>query len=79
MKPIKILIEGIEAAKAERVQLPIWLNTGFKSLDQQVEGYRKGDIVVVGGRPGMGKSAFLLSTALRLGKVKKTDIIIFSN
>jgi len=38
--------------------------TGFASLDQTLRGgFRPGDVTMLGGRPGMGKTSFMLSLA----------------
>jgi replicative DNA helicase len=42
--------------------------TGFKDLDQLLEGFAEGELIVVGGRPAMGKTLFLLSLALNMSK-----------
>jgi replicative DNA helicase len=39
--------------------------TGVNLLDEAIGGLQGGDLVVYAGRPGMGKSALLMSTALR--------------
>jgi replicative DNA helicase len=36
--------------------------TGFHALDKVVGGYSPGDLIIVAGRPGMGKSAFMVSS-----------------
>jgi replicative DNA helicase len=41
----------------------IGLRTGFKSLDDQLGGWHQSDLVVIGARPAMGKTALLLSMA----------------
>jgi len=38
--------------------------TGFKKLDELTTGLHKGDLIIVGGRPSMGKTAFCLAVAL---------------
>jgi replicative DNA helicase len=38
--------------------------TGFGDLDALLGGFQKGDFVLIAGRPGMGKTSFLLSLAL---------------
>lgn len=40
------------------------ISTGFLSLDKMIGGYAKGRLVVVAGRPGMGKTAFAMGTAI---------------
>lgn len=39
--------------------------TGLKSLDKRLNGYRAGQLYVLAGRPGMGKSAFMVSSLRR--------------
>ncbi len=39
------------------------LKTGFKELDNIINGFRKGELIAVYGRPSMGKTAFALSVA----------------
>ena len=38
--------------------------TGFTKVDEMLAGFRDGDLIVVAGRPGMGKSAYALCCAL---------------
>jgi len=40
------------------------LPTGFKALDAILNGLKRGNLIYVAGRPGTGKSAFLLTVAL---------------
>lgn len=42
--------------------------TGLKDLDRMLGGWPKGELSVVAGRPGMGKSAFATSSLLRTAK-----------
>ena len=44
------------------------VDTGFRDLNEMLGGWKSGKIHVVGGRPGMGKSSFLLCTALAVGE-----------
>ena len=41
-------------------------STGFAVLDQRTSGLHKGDLYIVAGRPGMGKTAFVLNLAANL-------------
>lgn len=43
---------------------PCDVMTGFKELDCQLCGFDNGDLIVVGARPGVGKTSFVLSCAL---------------
>jgi replicative DNA helicase len=40
-----------------------WITTGISDLDKEIIGYNLGDLVVISGRPSMGKSIFCLLTA----------------
>jgi replicative DNA helicase len=52
--------------------------TGFKDLDEMTSGLQKGDLVIVAGRPSMGKTAFCLSIAMHSAVVAKYPTAIFS-
>lgn len=52
--------------------------TGFKELDEITTGLQKGDLIIVGGRPGMGKTAFSLNIAQHVGLKLKEPVAIFS-
>ncbi|MDH5219071.1 MAG: AAA family ATPase, partial [Gammaproteobacteria bacterium] len=41
--------------------------TGLAALDEKIDGYHAGELYIVAGRPGMGKTAFLLRNALSSG------------
>ncbi len=43
------------------------IHTGLKELDHQIGGYQDSDLLVLGARPAMGKTGFLLSSALACG------------
>lgn len=38
------------------------VTTGLRSLDKKLNGYKAGQLYVIAGRPGMGKSAFMVSS-----------------
>lgn len=42
------------------------IDTGFNSLNRITGGFRGGQLVIVGGRPGMGKTAFMTTMAVRM-------------
>lgn len=44
------------------------ISTGFSTLNSIVYGYGKGDLITIAARPSMGKSAFMLSSALNISK-----------
>lgn len=66
-------IERIKRAK-ESSQLLRGVGTGFFDLDQKLLGFEGGQLVIVGARPGMGKSSFMLSMALSMAKTHAVGI-----
>ncbi len=52
--------------------------TGFSSLDRVLAGMGKSDLVLVGARPGMGKTSFALNIATNVAKQTKKSVCIFS-
>jgi replicative DNA helicase len=53
------------------------LPTGFWDLDRLTTGFYPGDLVVVAGRPGVGKSGFMLSIAVKLAFTMEVPVAIF--
>ncbi len=53
-------------------------SSGFKDLDELTSGFQPGDLIIIGGRPGMGKTAFALNIAQHLGVEQKEPVAIFS-
>jgi replicative DNA helicase len=52
--------------------------TGFIDLDRLLGGFQQSDLIIIAGRPGMGKTAFMLSAAKNAAQVHKKHIAIFS-
>jgi replicative DNA helicase len=52
--------------------------SGFRDLDDLTTGFQKGDLIIVGGRPSMGKTAFALNVAQHVGLEIKEPVAIFS-
>lgn len=57
-------IERLQEMGAGAVGMP----TGFKMLDDLLGGFQKSDLVVFAGRPGMGKTSWILTVALQLAR-----------
>nr|SCW23061.1 Replication helicase subunit [Nemalion sp. H.1444] len=51
---------------------------GFKKLDKVAGGVSNGDLIVIAGRPSMGKTSFSLSIAFNILQQKHKGIYIFS-
>lgn len=65
-KVLDFIQEGIDT-KGENVGM----KTGWKSLDTALTGFKKGDMVIIGARPSMGKTAFALNLADKLSSKHK--------
>lgn len=52
--------------------------TGFIDLDRLLGGLQPSDLLIVAGRPGMGKTAFMLSVAKNAAQIHKKHVAIFS-
>ncbi len=52
--------------------------TGFIDLDRMLNGLQPSDLLIVAGRPGMGKTAFMLSIAKNAAQIHKKHVAIFS-
>lgn len=51
--------------------------SGFSSVDNLMIGMNSGDLILIGARPGMGKTAFAMNVAMNVA-VKKKTIAVFS-
>ncbi len=58
--------------------VPTGIKTGFSYLDNFLVEIGKGDFVLVGARPGMGKTAFALNLAANIAKSSEKTVCIFS-
>lgn len=83
-EPIKNLItqafEDIESRKG--MGAITGKPTGFRELDDMLSGLHNGELIIVAGRPSMGKTSFALNIAEHIGAPPKGDtplpIIVFS-
>ena len=52
--------------------------TGFSGLDRTIVGLGEGDLVLIGARPGMGKTSFAMNIATNIAKITKKNVCVFS-
>jgi replicative DNA helicase len=52
--------------------------SGFIDLDRLLEGMQPSDFIIIAGRPGTGKTAFMLSAAKNAAQTYKKHVAIFS-
>ena len=60
--------------KAEAMGMP----TGFSGIDRLLLGMGKGDLIIVGARPGMGKSSFAMNVVVNTALRSKKTVCVFS-
>lgn len=63
--------------KATSPNLP-GLSSGFYALDSLTQGFQKSDLIIVAGRPSIGKTAFSLTISLNIIKYSKLPVLVFS-
>lgn len=75
-----VLDEGLASIEAhyERGEALTGLATGFVDLDEMLCGLQGGDLIVVGARPSVGKSAFALDMARHVVAEKRRPVLLFS-
>ena len=54
------------------------IQTGLTDLDRQLNGLQKSDLLIIAGRPGTGKTGFLLSVAKHAALKHKKNVAMFS-
>ncbi len=70
-------IKNIEAIKDNEEGL-VGIPSGFTALDRITSGWQKSDLVIMAARPGMGKTAFVLSVARNAAVDFGRPIAVFS-
>lgn len=54
------------------------LKTGFRDLDKKTAGFQKGDLVIVGARPAMGKTTFAQNLTYNIASMNNKGVLFFS-
>ena len=54
------------------------LPSGFYDLDSLTQGFQKSDLIIIAGRPSMGKTAFGLNIAVNIIRSSKLPVLFFS-
>ena len=76
-KIIESNIDVLEERQGNRT-LVTGVATGFTKLDELTAGLQKSDLVILAGRPGMGKTAFALNIAKNAAVDSNIPVAIFS-
>lgn len=56
----------------------IGLSSGFYDLDSMTQGFQQSDLIIIAGRPSMGKTAFSLNIAINIVKNQKLPVLFFN-
>jgi replicative DNA helicase len=67
-------IDQLARRDGELVGVP----TGFYDLDKLLAGFQPSDLIIVAGRPGMGKTGLALSVAKNAAQTHKKHVAVFS-
>lgn len=62
----------------DRREVVTGVPTGFRDLDSMTSGLQKGDLIIVAGRPSMGKTAFALNIGQHAALQGNTGVAVFS-
>lgn len=74
---IKDSIKTIEKL-FERKELVTGVPTGFEKIDDKTSGFQKSDLIIIAGRPSMGKTAFALNIAQYAALEAGIPVAVFS-
>lgn len=74
--PLERILEAVVAEVTGRVRPP-GLGTGYAGVDRLVS-LQRGDLVVVGGRPAVGKTSFVAGMAHFLAVRQKEPVLLFT-
>lgn len=55
-----------------------YIYTGFSDIDRVVGGYEAGELIIVGGYPGHGKTTFAVQCGIKIAKAQKKPCCILS-
>lgn len=79
--PIKSVLMGSYQMLVENSQSKggiTGLNTGFDELNRRTGGFHGGELILIAGRPGMGKSSFAVNIAEHVAINDKNTVAIFN-
>jgi len=79
--PLKSIIpEAFETVEQlyKRKEMITGVPTGFTELDKMTAGFQPSDLIILAGRPSMGKTALAMNIAQNAALIDKTGVAIFS-
>ena len=76
-EPLVEAFEEIQKASANTTGIS-GIPTGFEDIDRLTNGWQRSDLIIIGARPAMGKTALLLSMAERIALNYGNSVGVFS-
>jgi replicative DNA helicase len=67
-------VKMLSEHKGEMLGVP----TGFYDLDKVLGGLQRSDLLIIAGRPGSGKTGFMISVAKNAAQIHKKHVAVFS-
>ena len=82
-RPVGDILQEVSAKLLERTRNKgtsriTGLETGFPNLDNVTNGLQKGDLIIIAGRPSMGKTSFAINIAEHVGYKSGLPVAVFS-
>lgn len=74
----ELLTEAFEAIDKRQGHHITGLPTGFAELDDLTCGLQNGEMIIIAGRPSMGKTSFAMNIAEHIGADNNIPVVIFS-
>ena len=66
------IVDNPEAINAKKV------NSGYKSIDNMLAGFKPGELIILAARPSMGKTAFALNLLTNVALVQQKSVVMIS-
>ena len=63
---------------AQRKEKIMGLPTGFMKLDKMTAGFKAGELIIIAGRPGMGKTALAMNIAMNACAAREVPVVCFN-
>ncbi|MBI2831668.1 MAG: replicative DNA helicase [Chloroflexi bacterium] len=63
---------------AQSIERSTHIPSGFIAVDDFLDGFQRSDLVIIAGRPGMGKTSFALNIARNVAVQQKATVAMFS-
>lgn len=82
-QPLATLVRDVSARVIELYQTKdssevTGVSSGYRNLDHVTAGLQRGDLIIIAGRPSMGKTSFALNIAENVGIVQELPVAVFS-